>query len=210
VPRWARRKERRPTELLDAALNCFVERGYAATRLDDVAARAGVSKGTLYLYFSSKDELFKAVVRTNLVPLIDAYRQDLEQSDRSSAENLKRFFEGWWMRVGGTRLAGIAKLVLGEAGNFPEVADFFVKEVTTPTWALLGTILKRGIASGEFRAIDGEAACVIWMSPLILRAVWLHALVPHCAPGASLPDDRFLRTHLELVLAALKPHGRGQ
>ena len=205
APRWERRKESRPNELLEAALNCFVERGYAATRLEDVAARAGVSKGTLYLYFSSKDELFKAVVRSNLVPLIEAYRQDLEQSELTSRLLLERFFQGWWLRVGATRLAGIAKLILGEAGNFPDVAEFFVNEVTMPTWALLGTILRRGIEAGEFRPIDVEAACVIWMSPLILRAVWLHAIVPNCAAGHPFPDERFLGTHLDLVLAALKP-----
>lgn len=210
TPRWERRKESRPTELLDAALDCFVERGYAATRLEDVATRAGVSKGTLYLYFSSKSELFKAVVRNNLVPLIEAYRHDIEQSDRPSPELLQRFFEGWWLRVGGTRLAGIAKLILAEAGNFPEVAEFFVNEVTMPTWALLGAILKRGIAAGEFRPIDVEAACVIWMSPLILRAVWLNAIVPNCTPAPSFSDDRFLRTHLDLVIAALQPQGRGR
>ena len=111
---------------------------------------------------------------------------------------------------GGTRLAGIAKLILGEAGNFPELAEFFVSEVTQPTWALLATILRRGIAAGEFRAIDVEAASIIWMSPLILRAIWLHAIVPNCAAGQSLPDERFLATHLDLVLAALKPHGATQ
>lgn len=208
APRWERRKESRPTELLEAALNCFVERGYAATRLEDVATRAGVSKGTLYLYFSSKDELFKAVVRNNLIPLIDAYRQDIEQSDLPNAELLKRFFQGWWLRVGATRLAGIAKLILGEAGNFPDVAEFFVSEVTMPTWALLGSILRRGIAAGEFRPLDVEAASIIWMSPLILRAVWLHAIVPNCEAGQALSDDRFLETHFELVLAALKPEGK--
>lgn len=208
APRWERRKQSRPTELLEAALSCFVERGYAATRLEDVASQAGVSKGTLYLYFSSKDELFKAVVRGNLVPLIEAYRHDLEQSELSGRELLQRFFEGWWLRVGATRLAGIAKLILGEAGNFPDVAEFFVSEVTAPTWALLGTILRRGIAAGEFRAVDVEAACVIWMSPLILRAVWMHAIAPNCEASHALSDDRFLQTHLDLVLAALRPDGQ--
>ncbi|MEN9760986.1 MAG: Fatty acid metabolism regulator protein, partial [Pseudomonadota bacterium] len=127
-PRWERRKERRPGELLDAALALFVERGFAATRLDDVAARAGVSKGTLYLYYASKDELFKAVVRENLVPLIENFRRDIEQSDAPGESLLRNFFEGWWSRVGATRLAGIVKLIMGEAGNFPELAQFFFEE----------------------------------------------------------------------------------
>ncbi len=207
APRWERRKERRPAELLDAALDCFVERGYAATRLDDVAARAGVSKGTLYLYYDSKDDLFKAVVRSNALPLIAAFRHDIEHATLGSAELLADFFQRWWRQVGETRLAGIAKLIVGEAGNFPEVTQFFLEEVTLPTWRLLGSILERGIARGEFRSIDVEAATVLWMSPLILKAIWIRSITPNCAEIEVIPTDRFLKTHTELVLAALRPAG---
>lgn len=207
APRWERRKQSRPAELLEAALDCFVERGYSATRLDDVAARAGVSKGTLYLYYDSKDDLFKAVVRSSVIPLIDAFRHDIERSTLPSAELLARFFQGWWQRVGETRLAGIAKLIVGEASNFPDVTQFFLSEVTTPTWQLLGSILQRGIATGEFRVIDVEAATVLWMSPLILKAIWMRSITPNCAEADMVPAERFIQTHIELVLAALRPNG---
>ena len=203
-PRWERRKERRPGELLDAALDLFVERGFAATRLDDVAARAGVSKGTLYLYYASKDELFKAVVRENLVPLIENFRRDIEQSDAPGERLLRNFFEGWWSRVGATRLAGIVKLIVGEAGNFPELAQFFFEEVSQPNLQLLTDIIDRGIASGEFQSVDVEVAVHAWMSPLILKAIWTHSIQP-CCPGApEIPAERFLNAHLDLIMRCLK------
>jgi len=205
TPRWARRKDSRPAELLEAALDCFVERGYAATRLEDVAARAGVSKGTLYLYYNGKDDLFKAVVRSNALPLIEAFRQDIERSTLPSAELIARFFHGWWQQIGETRLAGIAKLIVGEAGNFPEVTRFFLEEVAQPTWRLLGAILERGIASGEFRQIDVPAATVVWMSPLILKAIWMRSIAPNCAEVEVVPIERYLKTHTDLVLSALRP-----
>jgi AcrR family transcriptional regulator len=183
----------------------FVERGFAATRLDDVAARAGVSKGTLYLYYASKDELFKAVVRENLVPLIENFRRDIEQSDAPGESLLRNFFEGWWSRVGATRLAGIVKLIVGEAGNFPELAQFFFEEVSQPNLQLLADIISRGIASGEFQSVDVDVAVHAWMSPLILKAIWTHSIQP-CCPGApDIPAERFLRAHLDLIMRCLKP-----
>ena len=209
-PRWERRKEARPGELLDAALDLFVERGFAATRLDDVAARAGVSKGTLYLYYASKEELFKAVVRQNIVPLIDAFRRDVAESQASSTELLRNFFEQWWTRFGATKLAGICKLVVGEAGNFPELARFFQQEVALPSALLLHSIIERGIAHGEFRQVDTEAAVHLWISPLVLRAIWERSIQPCCPPGFEVPIERFLEAHLQSVLAMLASRAPGR
>ena len=118
-PRWARRKEARPQELLAAALEQFVERGYAATRLEDVARRAGVSKGTLYLYFANKEELFKAVVRENIVPVIGEAEQAIDGYAGHSATLFREIMLGWWQRIGDTPLSGIGKLMIAESGNFP-------------------------------------------------------------------------------------------
>src|SRR5262252_8704646 len=101
-PRWERRKDARPAELLAAALDLFVERGYAATRLDDVARRAGVSKGTVYLYFSSKEELFKAVVREGLVPLLERGEKMVAEHRGSIATLIDQLVRGWWEAVGHT------------------------------------------------------------------------------------------------------------
>ena len=117
TPRWERRKDARPQELLAAALDLFVERGFAATRLEDVARRAGVSKGTLYLYYANKEELFKAVVRDSIVPAIGDAEDTIAVYDGHSSELLRAILFGWWERVGGTKASGIVKLVMAEAST---------------------------------------------------------------------------------------------
>lgn len=164
-PRWTRRKDARPQELLAAALTLFVERGYAATRLDDVAARAGVSKGTLYLYFASKEELFRAVVRENLVPVLDEAEQIIDGYAGDSANLLREFILGWWQRIGDTPLAGLTKLMMAESGNFPEVAQFYHDEIISRSDALIVRMLERGMARGEFRQVDAAQARLVIVSP---------------------------------------------
>ncbi len=126
-PRWERRKEARPAELVSAALQLFVEKGYAGTRLDDVAGRAGVSKGTLYLYFENKEELFKAVVRENIVARISQSADEVLHFDGTSAELLRRLITTWWDEYGSSTAGGIGKLMMAESGNFPEIARFFLR-----------------------------------------------------------------------------------
>ncbi|MBU6191201.1 MAG: TetR/AcrR family transcriptional regulator [Betaproteobacteria bacterium] len=206
VPRWERRKESRPAELLAAALACFVDRGFAATRLDDVAARAGVSKGTLYLYYSSKDQLFMAVVRESIIPLIEAFQNEVTTSSATSAELLRRFVLGWWQQVGETQLAGIAKLVVAEAGNFPEVARFFHNEVAAPNRKLVASLIERGMRAGEFRAVDAEATAQLVLAPLVLQAIWNRSIQPCCGDdGSRLGIERILEAHLTTILRALLP-----
>ena len=209
TPRWERRKESRPAELLAAALDIFVERGFAATRLEEVARRAGVSKGTLYLYYESKEELFKAVVRETIVPLIRDKRRGVEQSAASSAELLLRFFREWWEHFGATRLAGIAKLIVAEAGNFPELARFFHEEVVRPNDEVLAAIVERGIARGEFAPIDVGAATHVWMAPLVLKAIAAHSLDTVCPCDELIEPERFLRAHVDFVMASLAPAKEG-
>src|SRR5262245_40188767 len=120
--RWVRRKDARPDEITAAALELFVERGYASTRLEDVAAKAGISKGTLYLYFANKEELFKAVVREALVARLVEFRGHIEQYQGSSFELLHLVFKTWWEKIGATPISGIPKLISSEARNFPEIA----------------------------------------------------------------------------------------
>jgi len=120
-PRWKRRKDARPGEIVAAALEVFGERGFAATKLADVARRAGVTKGTVYLYFDSKEALFKAVVRETIVPVI-AQGEALAQSFTGSArELLERLVREYWRLVGETAVAGIPKLMMAEAATFPEL-----------------------------------------------------------------------------------------
>jgi TetR/AcrR family transcriptional regulator len=203
APRWVRRKESRPAELLSAALDVFVERGYASTRLEDVAARAGVSKGTLYLYFATKEELFKAVVRENIVAQLERFREQVEHSEAPPAQLIEHFFAAWWAGFGSTRLSGIAKLIVSEAGNFPEVTRFFFDEVIRPNSELLAMLVARGVQRGEFRPVDVAAAVHVWMAPLVMKAIASRSIDPCCPAEHLISDERFLATHVELVLAAL-------
>ena len=128
-----RRKEARPQELLDAALDLFVEKGFAATRSEEVAARAGVSKGTLYLYYPSKEELLKEVIRQNVVNQIAEGVEHRPRTSRAApSELLAQVLRLWWERVGETRASGILKLMMSEVRNFPEIAQFYVDEVIEP------------------------------------------------------------------------------
>jgi AcrR family transcriptional regulator len=204
-PRWERRKDSRPSELLEAALEIFVERGYAAARLEDVAAKAGVSKGTLYLYYANKEELFKAVVRRSIAPLIAETREVIEQSTDDSAALLSRFLDIWWTRYGGTRLAGITKLVIGEAGNFPEMARFYNGEVVSGNHELITMILKRGVARREFREIDVDAVAHHVMAPLVLKSIWANSIEPCCGSAGTLEPQHFIAHHLDMILRALRP-----
>jgi AcrR family transcriptional regulator len=151
---------------LAAALELFVEKGFAATRSEEVAKRAGVSKGTLYLYYPSKDELFKAVVRNNLTPMIAAGSDLLQSFEGSARELIDRLLSRWWQDVGSTSAAGIVKLIIAEAGNFPELADFYRREVLEPGRALVTQVIHRGISRGEFRQVNADLAAHALFAPL--------------------------------------------
>lgn len=201
-PRWTRRKDARPEEIAAAALDLFVEHGYAGTRLEDVAARAGVSKGTLYLYFAGKEELFKAVVREGLVSPLTEFRSTvLEQYKGSAFDLLRILFYGWWERIGSTRISGIPKLIIAEAHNFPEITRFYIDEVVVPGQAMLESIVARGVASGEFRRVSPRETGTLLIAPLLLLALWRNSL-GHYEPGA-IDARRFIDAHLEMLRNAL-------
>ena len=195
-----RRKDARPSELTAAALDVFVEKGFAATRLDDVAARAGVSKGTLYLYFDSKEALFKAVVEEGIVPLLDAAEQKMAEYEGASVDLLRRLLFGWWEQIGATRLAGIPKLVISESRNFPEVAQYYHDKVIVRGRGLMRTVLQRGIERNEFRPLDIETTIDVIFSPLMMLVIWRFSF-GHC--GRDTDPEVFLQTHFDLLVQGL-------
>jgi len=202
-PRWERRKDARPQELLAAAIDLFVERGFASTRLEDVARRAGVSKGTLYLYFENKEELFKAVVRTSIVPVIGAAESSVAEFDGHSAELMRKVMIDWWDRIGANKVSGIVKLVTAEAGNFPELAQFYQEEVINRGTRMMSSMLERGIARGEFRPIDVTQMTQVLIAPMLMLVTWKHSVGP-CERGALEPLA-FLDTFLDMALHGLLP-----
>ena len=202
--RWERRKDARPQELLAAALDLFVERGYASTRLDDVAAKAGVSKGTLYLYFTNKEDLFKAVVREHLLPVLDRAEQTIDQFQGHSSDLLRKILLNWWEQVGKSKLSGITKLMIAESGNFPQVAQFYHDEVISRGHAMITRALKRGIARGELRDIDADQATHVIVAPILMLILWKHSFGACCASDANtISPPVYLETFIDLLFNGL-------
>lgn len=203
TPKRERRKEARPGELLDAALDLFVEKGYAATKVDEVAARAGVSKGTLFLYFPSKEELFKAVVRESIVGRFSEWSKELEAYPGSTADMLRYSYSVWWENIGSTRASGITKLMLSEAGNFPEITQFYQREVIEPGQQMIRRILQRGIARGEFRPVDLDYAVYTVLAPMIFLMLWKHS-IGACVPDAvTFTPENYIASQVDTLLHGL-------
>ena len=197
-----RRKEARPGELLQAALELFVDKGFAATRVEEVAARAGVSKGTLFLYFPSKEELFKAVVRENIVRQQTEGAEEIARFEGSSAELLEHLMLEWWRRYGATKAAGISKLVISDASNFPDLAKFFQQEVVEPGHAMVAAVLQRGIDRGEFRALDMPLTIHSILAPLLFLVTWKHSMAA-CCSAEPIEPETFIRHHADLLVRGL-------
>ena len=199
-----RRKEARPQELLNAALELFVEKGFAATRSEEVAARAGVAKGTLYLYYPSKEDLLKAVVRENLGALIAEGATIAGAFSGNTQELLVVLMQTWWDRVGNTPVSGIFKIVITEMGNFPDFAPFYLQEVMEPGRALFTRVLERGIASGELRPIPDLFETVhVLIFPMLMLCLHKHSLGTCAGIGPMMDAPSFIRTHVDVVVRGL-------
>jgi TetR/AcrR family transcriptional regulator len=198
-----RRKEARPGELLDAALDLFVEKGFAATRAEEVAARAGVSKGTLFLYFPSKEELFKAVVRENMSGRFQEWNEEFANFEGSSADMVRHCMMVWWERVGATKASGITKLIISEARNFPELAAFYQQEVIKPGQDLIRRILQRGVERGEFHVPDLEYTLFSITAPMVFLIMMKHSLGACVPQDYPLDPERYVTTQAEVLLHGL-------
>lgn len=212
ITRWHRRKEVRPAEILDAALALFVERGFKSTKMEDIAKAAGVTKGTPYLYFENKEDIFKAVLRENLVTRLASFAELEQQFDGSSAELLRLMMRRWWLEVGESPLAGICKLMFAEATNFPELARFYHHEVIEPSHNMLLRILQRGVARGEFRDINPHAVVDTLVAPMMLTMTWRCSFgkVITDSQHRSMPPLQYLELSMDLMLNGLMAGGQPQ
>jgi AcrR family transcriptional regulator len=203
APPRQRRKEARPLELLEAGLALFVEKGFAATRAEEIAARAGVSKGTLYLYYPSKEELLKAVIREWLVGQIAEGAAQIQAFDGPSAALLRELFTRWWLHVFESPASGVFKLVITEVRNFPDIAEFYRREVIEAGERLIAEVIERGIARGEFRAVEVPLVVHSLCLPMVMLCLHKHSLGA-CSPVPTLMEPLpFIRQHVELVLRGL-------
>ena len=197
-----RRKEARPSELTAAALELFVEKGFAATRLEDVAQRAGVSKGTLYLYFDSKEALFKSVIQEGVVPVLVEGEGIAARHDGSAFELLEKLLANWWAGIGETSFAGIPKLMTAESRNFPDLAQFYYENVIRRGRAQVGSALDRGMASGEFRQLDVDTTIDVIIAPILMLVIWRYSMAS--CQGKPVDPQQYLAVHLTLLRECLK------
>lgn len=199
--RWARRSEARPGELVQAALELFVERGYSSTRLEDVAQRAGVSKGTIYLYYGSKEELMRAAIRLAVQPKLQFAEEMTERSDLSTRDLLRRITANWLEDDIRSPSRGMLKLLVSECRNFPELGHFYADEVMQRARDFWLSLLRRGIERGELRDIDPEAYLPVVTAPLSLLNIWQHSLGLFEKP--SIDARVYLETYVDVLFEGL-------
>ena len=161
--KWRRRPEERTPEILAAALDCFAKSGFSGTRLDDIAAAAGVTKGTLYLYFPNKEAIFKAVVRQSVLPTIALAEEHVTKATEPASVMLEWLLRRWQETSLPSQCA-ISKIVVAEAGSFPDLARFYLEEVVARGMHTVSSILRKGIERGEFRDfdVDNTTRCIVW------------------------------------------------
>ena len=204
-PRWRRRAEARPAEILEAALTVFSARGFAAAKLDDVAKQAGVSKGTLYLYFQSKEALFEAMALELMHVPVLAQLETIAKAE-TAADGLRQLIQFMTRMLDAPRRSALPKLIIAESAGFPQLAKIWLKQVIQPTRQRLVQLIEAGIASGEFRPVDPWATTKLVIAPFLVTTLWRHTF-------EHLDNRRFdfpalLRQHTDFLLRGLAAEGR--
>jgi AcrR family transcriptional regulator len=202
-PRWRRLPEERPKQILDAALEVFAERGLAAARLDDIAKRAGVSKGTIYLYFANKEELFRGVVRGTVISFIEQCEAYFEaQPDPERA--LKEWMTGHWRWIRSATFPAMHRLVSSELRDFPDLASFYANEVVGRAHRLICDILERGMETGVFRRMDPLVAARMLSALFVTHGTWYHQKNSFKSV-ANIADDVLLSQIQDFFFHAMRP-----
>lgn len=200
-----RRKEARPAELLDAAFELFVERGFAATRIDDIAARAGVSKGTVYLYFPSKQAVFEALVRQAVLPNLERLIGEMARPTAPVLELLRQLLRAILHTVAGSPLIRLPRLIIAESPQFPELAQFWRETVIDRMLGVVAGLIERGIAAGELRPVDPRDAARLMIAPLLMAVIWSTTFV---RPDESFDLAVFIDRHLDIYLRGIAAETR--
>jgi AcrR family transcriptional regulator len=199
-PRFQRRKEDRPAEITEAALAAFAEKGYAATRVDEVARRAGVSKGLLYLYFKTKEDLFKAVIRSFLSPRIDALISNIEQTDLSATEFIRGPFLTFAKSLPASPARILVRLMIAEGPKHPDLVEWYWENVVSRALKALRTLIERGVDSGEFRESALNEFPQLLITPVFFSMIFTIVF----RKQMNLDTDRFIEAHMEMVLESIK------
>ena len=198
-PKSQRRKEDRPQEIAEAAFETFAEKGYAGTRIDDVAKRAGVSKGLTYLYYKTKEDLFKAVVRNVVVRRVDTLIGDVESSELSSEEFIRGPFLAFMKKVPGSPIAIVIRLLIAEGPRHPDLLDYYYDNVVARGMGAIREFIRRGVERGEFRREALDLQPHLFFAPMMLSMIW--RLIFTKKP---LDTDQLMETQVDMLLTHLK------
>lgn len=200
APKWRRCPEDRPEQIIKAALQVFGECGLANARLQDIAERAGVSKGTIYLYFPNKEELFREMIRQTAIAALE--RREKAVTHGQPTEQLMAFMKGHWEFVRSPAFSTIYRLVLGELHQFPDLAKWYAHDVVARGLKLLSGIIRRGIDAGEFREIDPLVAARMLVALFVMNGIWRdeHTGVPLLAHKS---DEEVFRELAEFYLHSI-------
>jgi len=198
-PKYQRRKEDRPQEITEAAYSVFAEKGYAATRVDDVAKRAGVSKGLTYLYFKTKEELFKAVVKSVVVRRVDALVEAVRTTELSSEAFIRGPLLDFMKRVPGSPVAVVIRLLIAEGQRHPDLVDYYWDNVVSKGIAAISLFIERGVQNGEFRKTAVNDLPQLVLAPMMLSMVWRILFTKR-----ELDTDRLMETQIDMLLAYIK------
>jgi AcrR family transcriptional regulator len=198
-PPRQRRKEARPAEIIEAGLVEFAGKGFAGTRLEDVAARAGIAKGTIYRYFESKEALFEAALLSRVTPVLDGVDGLIEAFPGSSADLLRLAITRIHTEIVASDVRVLMRIIIAEGGRFPAISEAYYRGSIAKGRALLGRIVARGVARGEFRAGAASDLPMVAMAPALMAAIWGMTFQPF----DPVPAERFLEAHLDLVLHGL-------
>ena len=196
-----RRPEARPAQIIEAAIEVLAEQGLSGVRLEEIARRAGIAKGTIYLYFDSKDAVFQAVVRHTILEEMD--RLAAAPREGTAEERFRRLLEDFWTFVRTPRFQTVYRLVAGELHRYPELARFYTREVSGRVSGALARILQEGIDAGEFREMDVAATAQMPIALCIKQSVWCERRQLLDTPG-SRSDDQVLQDVLDFCLRAVR------
>ena len=209
VLRWERRPEDRPDELLEAALHIFAERGYANTKLEDIAARVGVTKGTIYHYFATKEDLLLRALEHYHDRAFQPLEEVLGERRGPISATIRRFLRRAFGQLDPERLSVLTLLVQGVAREVPQVYYRWLETGPVRGWRILAELIERGKASGEFRIdADSEVAARITISGLILQLAWQR--FADGAPLVGIDVDQLIDSTADLLLQGLRPLTRAR
>lgn len=203
TPRFRRRKEDRPAEITEAAMTVFAEKGFAAARVEEVAQRAGVSKGLLYLYFRTKEELFKAVIRSFVAPRVDALADGIDETELTAEEYLRGPFLDFATGIPKSPVRVMVRLIIAEGPKHPDLIEYYWENVVTHGVAALRKIIARGVANGEFRHSALDEFPQLLVTPVLFACVWSTVF----SDQQQLDTDGLIRGHVELLLSAIRQEG---